>query len=144
MEKRAKDLPWAKERHWQVESHVWIEHEVPTIDCHDLSLRLGLAAVDAMAELGPELESGAVRFITGRGRHTAGRSTLKEAVRGALFELASERQWQVRPSGAARFLLIIDPKKAPASATGKLGPLFWILVAAVIFGVLALLLWGPH
>ena len=74
-------------------------------------------------------------FVTGAGRHTGGRSTLKDAVAAELQRLASTNGWAVRSRGRARFLLIWDMNRAPAAASGELGGLFWGFVLLLLGGI---------
>jgi len=109
------------------------------IDLHDLSVKLGLAVVEVIAEQGRGLPAGAVTLIPGRGKHTPGKSTLRDAVRHALMELARDEGYALFPRGPGRFVIITDPDRAPASATGRPGPLFWAVVALVVAGIIATL-----
>ncbi len=133
---RARSLPWGKERPWHPDTHMWEEAGLTTIDLHDLSVRLGLEVVDALEELGAELPSGAVMLITGRGKHTMGRSTLRDAVADALIDAAQRHGWRVFPRGPARFVLITDEARAPASATGKPGLLMVLFALLVLVALL--------
>jgi hypothetical protein len=139
IEDRATGLPWAKQRPWTVATHVWDEAGLPVADLHDLSVKLGLAVVETVAELGSDLPAGAVTLIPGRGKHTPGKATLRDAVRGALMELARANDYVLFPRGPGRFVLITDAERAPAAATGRPGPLFWAVVALVVAGGLATL-----
>lgn len=123
--RRAKDLPWAKERRWRPGTHVRWEGELATVDLHDLSVRLGLAAVDVVETLGPDLATGAVRIVTGRGNHTGGRSVLKDGVVKELRAASSAAGWGLRQPTAGSLVVVFDASRAPAAASGQLGGLFW-------------------
>jgi hypothetical protein len=131
VEKGAKGLPWAKERPWLVSSHLWVEAEVPTIDLHDLGPSLAEKTVDIVAGLAPELTGGAVRFITGRGRHSVGPAVLPRVVGAALHHHATEQGWRVRGGRPGTLLLITDPNAAPNIASGGLGLGFWLMAIAM-------------
>lgn len=121
-------LRWADKRPWRAETHIRWAGDLPEIDLHDLDARHARKAVQLAA--GQHLDTGAMRFVTGRGRHTLGPGgVLGGVVRGELVKLADGRDWIVRPSGPARWLLITDPERAPASATGALGAGFWLFMA---------------
>ena len=120
IEEAAKKLRWASERPWRVDSHVWVEGGVATIDLHDLNADLAKRIVALSADLGEELESGAVRFITGWGRHSVGLPVLPGVVQGALVRLEAERGWRMRMVGSGRYVLIVDETRAPRSALGGL------------------------
>lgn len=136
VEASASGLSWARERPWRRETHLWQEQGLPVVDLHDLDVKHArrlLRSLDLEA-----LESGAVCFVTGRGRHAiSGRSALREAVTGILADRAAREGWELRPQGAGRLVLVTDPERAPSVASGRLGPLFWLAVA----GFLALALW---
>jgi len=137
VEEEAKALPWANDRGWRTASHVWMEHGAPTIDLHDLNVKLANAAVEAVVELAPACESGGFVFVTGRGTHSlGGRSDLADSVASALDRHAREKGWGWRPSRAGRLVLVTDPARAPTVATGAL-PLP-IVGGAVAFVLLAL------
>ncbi len=115
-----------------------MEGETPVVDLHDLSLRLGVAVVDTLEVLGPELQCGEIRLITGRGRHTGGVSRLRDAVFGALRDVAGRKGWEVRQDGPGRLHLVLDPELVAARRTS---PLVWLLVAVLTAGLYAT--WAP-
>lgn len=78
IEARAVDLPWARERPWRARTHLDVADGRVALDLHDLSVRLALDALGLALAL--ELGTGALVLITGRGNHTGGRSTLRDAV----------------------------------------------------------------
>lgn len=120
IETSARMLRWADRRPWTVRTHVRWSGELPEVDLHDLDARHARLAVRAAA--GVRLATGAVRFVTGRGRHSKGPGgVLGHVVRGELKKLGEGRGWRVRPAGPARWLLVTDVRRAPAAATGELG-----------------------
>jgi hypothetical protein len=138
IEQEAKSLPWANDRGWRAASHVWIEHGAPTIDLHDLNVKLANQVVDAVVEVAPACESGGFVFVTGRGTHSlGGRSALGESVAATLDRHARAEGWEWRPGRAGRLVLVIDPRRAATVATGDL-PIA-IVVGAIAF--LALAVW---
>jgi hypothetical protein len=137
VEQEAKALPWANDRGWRAASHVWIEHGAPTIDLHDLNVKLANQAVDAVIDVAPSCDSGGFVFVTGRGRHSlGGRSDLSDSVASTLDRHARAAGWAWHPSRAGRLVLVTDARRAPAIATGAL-PLP-IVVGAIAFLLLAL------
>ena len=137
VEEEAKSLPWANDRGWRVASHVWSEHSAPTIDLHDLNVKLANQVVDAVAEVAPSCESGGFVFVTGRGTHSlGGRSDLADSVASTLDGHARARGWAWHPSRAGRLVLVTDPRRAPSVATGNLP--IPIVAGAVAFLLLAL------
>lgn len=133
VERGARGLAWNKERPWKPETHLWVERGLVVLDLHDLSVRLALDALDAVVEQAEALDGGAVALVTGRGRHSVdGRSRLRDAVGEALAEVAEQRGWAVRAPRAGRYVLVIDPDRAPRAATGALGPVFWLGVAVFV------------
>ena len=138
----AKSQRWDAQRPWRTSTHVFWEADVPSLDGHDLSAKLMKRALRAIAEEADGLSSGAVRVITGRGSHSVGGAVLGDVVRGVWGPLAAEHGWQLKPHGSAAWVLIIDRKKAPRSATGDWGCGMWLLVAG--FAAAALLaIFGP-
>ena len=65
VEVASRRLPWAKQSPWKLTTHVWNENDVPTIDLHDLSVRLGRQVIESLDTI--ELDAGALRLITVRG-----------------------------------------------------------------------------
>lgn len=136
VEEGARLLRWAAERPWRVQSHVRWAGDLPEVDLHDLDARHARDAVRAVAAV--RLDTGAVRFVTGRGRHSVGPGgVLGGVVRSELKKLIQQHDWQFRPAGPARWVLLTNREKAPAAATGDLGWGFWILVA--LFAAAALI-----
>jgi len=135
VEASARMLRWSDRRPWTVRTHVHWSGDLPEIDLHDLDARHAREAVRAATTV--RLQTGAVRFVTGRGRHSRGPGVLGPVVRGELRRIGEGRGWRVRPAGPARWLLVTDVDRAPAAATGELG---WgmrllflaFLVAAVV------------
>lgn len=127
IEVEARDLRWADQRPWRTATHVSQVGDLPEIDLHDLNARLAREAVRRAAAVEPV----AVRFVTGRGRHSVGPGgVLGGVVRAELKKQCADRPWQFRPAGAARWLLVTDPERAPAEATGDLGWGFKLLMLA--------------
>jgi hypothetical protein len=135
VEPKADKLPWAGERPWRTQTHLWSEGGLPTVDLHDLGPALAKAVVATLAEQGEGLQTGAVCLITGRGRHSLGRAVLPQVVGEALQSIAQTHGWRVRQGAAGRIILITNERAAPRAATGALGPGFWLGAAA--FGALA-------
>lgn len=120
VETSARMLRWADERPWTVRTHVHWSGDLPEIDLHDLDARHARLAVRASTTV--RLQTGALRYVTGRGRHSTGPGgVLGHVVRHELRKMAESRGWRIRPAGAARWLLITDPDNAPPSATGEFG-----------------------
>ncbi|MCB9778857.1 MAG: hypothetical protein H6742_09860 [Alphaproteobacteria bacterium] len=132
----ARGLRWARERPWRTDTHLWREGPLPVVDLHDLDAKTCKQALDGIVAVGAALDAGAVVLITGVGKHRPGGGALGQIVTGRLGMQADERGWQLAPKGRGRFVLIIDPARAPASATGRLGPLFWL--GAIAFAAAAL------
>ena len=106
------------------------------VDLHDLKAALARRAIDAVVSVADELDAPAVVFVTGRGRHSVGKGVLGGVAASALRDaVRAHRGWQMTPA-AGRWTLVLDPRRAPAAATGRLGWGFWLGVAA--FGCLAI------
>ena len=137
--KEARGLDWSDKRPWTTATHVFWEASVPTVDLHDLNAKLAKGAVLAACQHEPE--TGAIFFITGRGRRSVGPGVLGGVVKSELKHLCRGKTWSFRPAGPGKYVLITDRSKAPGSATGALGPLFWLFVAVLLAG-LAAVVWN--
>jgi hypothetical protein len=136
----ASELQWAREnpaRSWKVAHHTTLERGVVTIDLHDLGQKLARRILRICEQVGPELQAGALRFVTGRGGHSTTGPVLRKVVGEALIAQCKRNGWGMHAEGGARFILIVDPEKAPATATGQMTWPFLVGGA----GFLALSLW---
>lgn len=131
IQEQARGLPWGDERPWRTRSHLRIEAGLPTIDLHDLDLRLALEVTRICLATGST--AGGLRLVTGRGRHNpSGSSPLREAVRGYLRRAAADSGALLRMDGPGAFIYITDAARAGPSAAGALGWLFWLGVTAFL------------
>lgn len=136
VERGARQQAWDAARPWRTSSHLWWEGPVLVVDLHDLKAGLARRAVEAVLAEAEGLETPAVVFVTGRGRHSLGAGVLPQVVGKALrAAVDAHPAWSARPS-AGRWTLVLDADRAPASASGRLGWAFWVGVAA--FGALAI------
>lgn len=145
LEKPAARLPWATDRAWAVQTHVWIERDVPVVDLHDLSVKLGTRAVREVARVAPRLSAASVVFVTGHGkRRPGGESNLRTSVEDLLAELERKHGWRFHPRGDGRFVVVLDAARAPPSASTRLGTTFWVATWAFLAAA-SLALWpiGP-
>ncbi len=132
---------WDDERPWRISTHLWVEEGLVVIDLHDLGakgakklLRAVLAHVQAAG-----MASGALAFVTGRGRHSVGSPVLRELVGRRLHDVIEARSdWSMHVIGAGRICLVTDARRAPRRATNTLGWGFWLLVA----GLAAAAIWA--
>lgn len=134
VEDAARGQRWDGERPWRRTSHLWWDGPVLVVDLHDLKAKNARKAVEAVVPVAADHDLVAVTFVTGRGRHSAGRSVLPGVVREVLGEHRAAGVRLVQ-SGAGRLSLVLDPARAPAHLRGGLGLWFWLGVAA--FGVAA-------
>ncbi len=125
VERRATSLPWSARRPWRCTTHLGVAGGLPTVDLHDLSVPLALDAVERIVAL--DLNCGGVVLITGRGRHTGGRSRLRDAVLSRLHQ----RGIPATPRGPGRVEVVLDPRRLHAARPG-MGLLFWALVALLV------------
>jgi hypothetical protein len=132
VEQQARGLPWAEERAWRVQSHLWVEGEVLVVDLHDLSVKLAGRAVQEVGAVAGSLSAGSVAFVTGVGRRSLGPPKLGRAVQAELARLCRAQGWSHAPGRAGRWLLILDGRRAPS----QLGWPFWL--GAFAFGLAAL------
>lgn len=127
VERDATELRWAEERPWKTSTHTWLEGAMVVVDLHDLNARLGGAAARAVCEVAETLSAGAVLFVVGVGRRSAGPPVLQRVVVKAL----ADSPWRVRMAAHGRVALIVDASVAPAAATGAMGwgmTLWWLFV----------------
>lgn len=134
IESAAKLLPWADENPWKVRTHVGLENNVPIIDLHGLSSKLGKKLLRLLIRTASRLETGACIIITGQGTHSIGEPTLRKIAISVLGQAAIDNGWGFHTRGAGRLVLVTDVNKAPIHATGKLGKVFWW--SATVFFVL--------
>jgi hypothetical protein len=135
LEEEAAELPWAQERPWRVATHVRPEQGLLQVDLHDLNARCARRAVRLVGLAAPSLETGAVGFITGVGSHSLGPGVLTDVVAKELRRLAPRHGWSYQPNGKGALVLITDPERAPARASGQLPPLFWLIAAVFLAAV---------
>lgn len=132
MEAIARAQRWDEERPWRPRTHLWLEEALLVVDLHDLGAKgsKALVAIAIALARDPGLDSGAICFVTGRGRRSRGKPVLGELVGRRLLNAAGdEEEWSVHPLGAGRVALVTDPSKAPARASNRLGLGFWFLAA---------------
>ena len=111
------------------------------VDLHDLNVKLALAAVDAVGSIAEMLDAGAVGFVTGRGHHSVVAPAMADAVRSRLGKIARRSGWSLGLARAGRFVLIVDPRRAPPAATGGINGFLWAFGA--LFGLAAGYAWPP-
>jgi hypothetical protein len=137
---QARELRWAEERPWAVHTHVDWEGPLPVVDLHDLNARLSREALRLLLEHPAEV--GAVVLVHGRGRHTAGPTSVLRGVVHKELRRACQRTpgWSYRLLGAGRTVWISDRARAPREATGGLSWWFWLWIALIALAALAPLL----
>lgn len=135
VESSARLLPWFDDNPWAVSTHVWFEHEIPVIDLHGLSAKLGKKLLRKLVRTSKSIESGACIIITGQGAHSLGEPALRKIAISVLGEAATDKGWGLHSRGPGRLVLIIDSDKAPRNATGQLSSVFW-WSSIVFFGLL--------
>ncbi len=139
VEAEARGLRWAEERPWRRASHLRVEGEMVHLDLHDLNASCAKRAVRAVIDRVPDLQTGAVAFITGVGRHSIGPGVLGEVVRGELSRVVRREGWSYSPAGKGALVLVFDPDSAPGQASSRLGPFFYLVAALLVLGLLAAL-----
>ena len=113
------------------------------VDLHDLKVKLAKQVVRTAVDLGERgaLSSGAVIFVTGRGRHSLRHDApVKQAVHGMLAHRCGERAgWSLRQPSAGRVVWVYDRDRAPRSVLGGGGGWLWlwflILAVAAVVGL---------
>ena len=143
IEKPAAELRWAREnpaRAWKVQTHTSVERGVVTVDLHDLGQKLARRVLTICEGAAEDIQAGAVRYVTGRGNHSATGPVLRKVVGDALVAQCKRNGWSMHPQGGARFILIVDPDKAPAAARGALD---WPILAGGLGFVALVFLVSP-
>lgn len=108
------------------------------VDLHDLGAAIARRAAEVVAARAGELQAGAVLFIVGKGKHSKGKAVLGEVVREVLAARCRADGWRWAPAAAGRIALIVDDRRAPPAASGRLGLGMWLL----IFTLLSLAAWA--
>lgn len=141
LEADARRQRWDAERPWRTTTHVRREGELVVVDLHDLKVALARRAVHAAFDT--ELAEGAVVFVTGRGRHTAGPSSpLRQSVVGTLQKACGTTEgWSYRLVGPGRVAWIHDRRRAPAQLVGGGGGWLWLWLALLALAFVVGL-WG--
>lgn len=136
----ARSQPWDAQRPWRVRTHLRWEGELPTLDGHDLSARNCAAALRTIVERAEQLDTGAVRVVTGRGTHSVRAGGVLSGVVREVFGPACEANgWRLRPHGPGAWVLVTDSSKAPDALTGAVGWGCWALVLGLVAAVVAVL-----
>jgi len=143
IEAGAKQQDWDAQRPWRTATHVGWAQGVPIVDLHDLKVKLAKQVVRTAVDLGERgaLSSGAVIFVTGRGRHSLRHDApVKQAVHGMLAHRCGERAgWSLRQPSAGRVVWVYDRDRAPRSVLGGGGGWLWlwflILAVAAVVGL---------
>jgi len=132
VEELARTQAWDRQRPWRVATHVRWGPSVPEVDLHDLKVTYAKRVVSEV--LDHPGDSGAVVFVTGRGRHSLRHDApLKLAVHGMLRKASTTHpQATLRVPGPGRVVWLYDRSRAPASVTGGSGWLWlWFAVIAI-------------
>ena len=122
---KAKSLRWAEERPWTVQTHVWVDVGMVTIDLHDLNAALTKAVLRDVTECAGDLGSGGLLFVTGRGRHSIGVPVLRQVMVGGLGRLERDRGWRHRDVGSGRVLLVVNEDRIPSRY--RAGTPLWVV-----------------
>jgi hypothetical protein len=135
VEEAAQTLRWFDERPWQVATHLRVEDGLPVVDLHDLNARTARLAVSAIVEAAPDLDVGAVLFVVGVGRRSAGPPVLGRVV----LEVLAASPFTAKHGARGRIALILDPTRASGVALGGGGlgmMLWWAFVVGCILVVM--------
>jgi len=121
---------------------VWADDGLPVVDLHDLGAKLAQKAVHRSAAVSSDLQAGAVCFVTGRGRRSIGPGVVRKVAEKELRAYCAKRGCYYRPAGPGRLVLVVDPNRAPVSATGRLGIGFWLVVVLFLVAVVLVCWFG--
>ena len=131
VETSAQDLRWAEERPWRVQTHVWDDGGMITVDLHDLNASLTKSVISVITEFATDLQAGGIVFVTGQGRHSIGLPVLRQVVLGTLVRLERSKGWRQRDIGPGRVLLVVNEDRVPARY--REGTPLWVVVFFVVF-----------
>ena len=131
LEDAARGLRWAEERPWTVQSHVWDDVGVVTVDLHDLNASVTKSLLKAIVPIAPNLVAGGVVFVTGQGRHSMGLPVLRQVVMGTLVRFERDYGWRQRDIGPGRVLLVVNEDRIPSRY--REGTPLWVVAFFVAF-----------
>jgi len=139
IEERAKSLRWSDKRPWKRKTHIWYEHDLLILDLHDLNSKLAKESVKRCVQSVKNFETGALCFITGIGKHSAGGfSKNSEMILKLLNKLSKKQEeWEIHSHGMGRLVLVFNKEKAPKRAKGRIDPT--IKAGIVIFLIIMIM-----
>ncbi|MEC7945978.1 MAG: Smr/MutS family protein [Myxococcota bacterium] len=138
VEDGARAQVWDERRPWRVRTHIGVEHGRPSVDLHDLKARNARLALDCLVAVAPQLESGSVLVVTGRGTHSLGPPVLQRMTGERLAAVAARTEgWALHPHGSGAWVLSTQPSAAPARRSNWFLVVFFLLTAAALVWLLA-------
>ena len=139
--KKAANLPWALQRAWGFDSHMWFENDgTLVVDLHDLSVPLARQVVTKTLKVVREDVVHTVCLITGQGKNSDNGPKILPVTMEISRRQADKKGWAVH-SQPGRVYVVLDSSKAPPAVTNQLSrTMVWGIYAffATLFGIVLL------
>lgn len=136
--KKAANLPWALQRKWEFDSHLWFESDgTLVVDLHDLSVPLARQVVTKILKTIRVDVVHTVCLITGQGKHSEDGPKILPVIIEISRRYSEKKGWAIH-SQPGRVYVVLDPSKAPPAVTNQLSkPMVWGIYAffAALFGI---------
>ena len=134
-------LPWADQRCWKFDTHIWEEVDgdkcMIVVDLHDLTVKLARDVVyKSMRTVSSKV--GAICFVTGQGNHSAQGPKILPMTLEVVQQQADKKDWTIQ-TRQGRVLVIFDEDMVPQQVSGTLSKtmvygiyLFFALLFAIL------------
>ena len=136
--KKAANLPWALQRKWGFDSHLWFESDgTLVVDLHDLTVPLARQVVTKILKTIRVDVVHTVCLITGQGKHSEDGPKILPVTIEISRRHSEKKGWAIH-SQPGRVYVVLDPSKAPPAVTNQLSkPMVWGIYAffAALFGI---------
>ena len=120
--RKASRLPWADQKCWTFETHLWIEsdgqNQMVVVDLHDLTVKLARDVVyKSMRSISSKV--GAICFITGQGNHSSDGPRILPMTLEVVQQQAAKKNWEIQ-TRQGRVMVIFDADTVPEQVSGTL------------------------
>lgn len=137
--KKAANLPWALQRSWKFDSHLWFENDgTLVVDLHDLSVPLARQVVTKTLKTVHVDAVHTVCLITGQGKNSESGPKILPLTIDISRRQSEKKGWALHAQ-PGRVYVVLDPSKAPPAVTNQLSkPMVWGIYAffAALFGII--------
>ena len=115
-------LPWADQRRWTFDTHIWEEVDgdkrMVVIDLHDLTVKLARDVVYKSLRTASS-KVGALCFVTGQGNHSSQGPKILPMTLDVVQQQAAKKDWAIQ-TRQGRVLVIFDETAVPQQVSGSL------------------------